>query len=179
MLRKVRKPILRTYCDGFCRSQLSPLTLITAHAEEANKTFNALLKSELFGSTSYSSIPSSLDNTYLGPSPSTSRYAAGNPAVSAAAAIPTTPTRTKNLFTYNSPSKQHGSGSGSRNGSAPGLDSPTHEKYSASPVRYESQRMLLSPRKTPRALSKVPFKVLDAPELAVKIILLIPRQGCD
>jgi cell division cycle 20-like protein 1 (cofactor of APC complex) len=27
--------------------------------------------------------------------------------------------------------------------------------------------MLLSPRKTPRALSKVPFKVLDAPDLAV------------
>lgn len=171
MLRKVRKPILRTYCDGFRPSQMLPLTLVNAHAEEANKTFNALLKSELFGSTSYSSLPSSLDNTYLGPSPSTSRYAAGNPAVSAAAAIPTTPTRTKNLFTYNSPSKQHGSGSGSRNGSAPGLDSPTHEKYSASPVRYESQRMLLSPRKTPRALSKVPFKVLDAPELAVSHML--------
>lgn len=139
------------------------------HTEEANKTFNALLKSELFGSTSYNSASNSLDNTYLGPSPSSSRYAAGNPSVSAAAAIPTTPTRTKNLFTYHSPSGQNRSGSGSRNASGIGLDSPAHEKYSASPVRYESQRMLLSPRKTPRALSKVPFKVLDAPELAVSI----------
>jgi cell division cycle 20-like protein 1 (cofactor of APC complex) len=32
--------------------------------------------------------------------------------------------------------------------------------------------MLLSPRKTPRALSKVPFKVLDAPELAVSKFIL-------
>lgn len=137
-----------------------------AQKEEANKTFNALLKSELFGNTSHGSAPNSLENTYLGHSPSSSRYQAGNPPVSAAASIPTTPTRSKNLFTYNSPSRKNGSGSGSRNGSGIGLDSPAHEKYSASPVRYESQRMLLSPRKAPRALSKVPFKVLDAPELA-------------
>lgn len=160
------------YTIGCFRPVLPPFGSVADYIsmlpEEANKTFNALLKSELFGSTSYHSASNSLDNTYLGPSPSTSRYAAGNPPVSAAAAIPTTPTRTKNLFSYNSPARQHESGSGSRNGSGIGLDSPAHEKYSASPVRYESQRMLLSPRKTPRALSKVPFKVLDAPELAVR-----------
>lgn len=56
-------------------------------------------------------------------------------------------------------------------GGAQGLDSPTHERYSVSPVRYESQRLLLSPKKAPRQLSKVPFKVLDAPELAVSLSL--------
>ena len=47
------------------------------------------------------------------------------------------------------------------------LDSPLHKAYSTSPVKAESQRLLQSPRRTPRMLSKVPFKVLDAPELAV------------
>ncbi|CAD6884279.1 unnamed protein product [Tilletia laevis] len=46
------------------------------------------------------------------------------------------------------------------------IDSPTHKAYSLSPVKLESQRMLLSPRRTPRTMSKVPYKVLDAPELA-------------
>lgn len=54
-------------------------------------------------------------------------------------------------------------------GGAKGLDSPTHERYSVSPVRYESQKLLLSPRKAPRLMSKVPFKVLDAPDLAVRL----------
>ena len=69
-----------------------------------------------------------------------------------------------------------------------GLDSPTHERYSLSPVRHESQKLLLSPKKPIRQVSRVPFKVsncfqslhslidadyhflreqvLDAPELA-------------
>ncbi|EPQ31382.1 uncharacterized protein PFL1_00717 [Pseudozyma flocculosa PF-1] len=46
------------------------------------------------------------------------------------------------------------------------LDSPVHKAYSLSPVKLESQRMLLSPRKPARVLNKVPYKVLDAPELA-------------
>lgn len=51
-------------------------------------------------------------------------------------------------------------------GGAQGLDSPTHERYSISPVKYEGQKLLQSPRKAPRLLAKVPFKVLDAPQLA-------------
>lgn len=39
------------------------------------------------------------------------------------------------------------------------------EIYSLSPVKLSSQQMLLSPQKKPRQVSKVPYKVLDAPEL--------------
>jgi len=46
------------------------------------------------------------------------------------------------------------------------IDSPVHTAYSTSPVKPESQRLLLSARKPTRSLSKVPYKVLDAPELA-------------
>ena len=45
-------------------------------------------------------------------------------------------------------------------------DSPIHTAYSTSPVKPESQRLLLNARKSTRAVSKVPYKVLDAPELA-------------
>lgn len=41
-----------------------------------------------------------------------------------------------------------------------------NEAFSLSPVRFQSQKMLLSPRKQLRSISKVPFRVLDAPELA-------------
>eukprot|EP00040_Diaphanoeca_grandis_P023268 m.126247 g.126247 ORF g.126247 m.126247 type:complete len:490 (+) comp29192_c0_seq1:441-1910(+) len=37
--------------------------------------------------------------------------------------------------------------------------------FSLSSVGADSQRLLQSPRKTPRKISKVPFKVLDAPDL--------------
>jgi cell division cycle 20-like protein 1 (cofactor of APC complex) len=37
--------------------------------------------------------------------------------------------------------------------------------------------MLLSPRKTPRAVSKVPYKVLDAPELADDFYLNLVDWG--
>ena len=139
------------------------------HVEEADKTFNALLRNELLGvSSTHDESPSSRNNSFLSRSPSTSRYHAGNPTLSTAASMPTTPTRTKNLFSYTSPSKRSGSGSAHNRGNAgnQSLDSPTHERYSASPVRYEAQKMLLSPRKAAKTASKVPFKVLDAPDLA-------------
>lgn len=46
------------------------------------------------------------------------------------------------------------------------LDDMNHDKYSLSPVGRDSQRVLMSPRKTVRQISRTPFKVLDAPELA-------------
>ncbi|CAO1630688.1 unnamed protein product [Parajaminaea phylloscopi] len=53
-----------------------------------------------------------------------------------------------------------------KGGSNDSSRSPSQRAYDTSPVRFESQRMLLSPRRTPRVVSKVPFKVLDAPDLA-------------
>ena len=54
---------------------------------------------------------------------------------------------------------------------------PSSDLYSLSPVRFDSQRLLLSPRKAPRAVSKVPFKVLDAPDLADDFYLNLVDWG--
>lgn len=43
--------------------------------------------------------------------------------------------------------------------------SPQHSIFSLSPVTSTSQRLLRSPRKALRKISRLPFKVLDAPEL--------------
>eukprot|EP00047_Mylnosiga_fluctuans_P007935 m.5452 g.5452 ORF g.5452 m.5452 type:complete len:248 (-) comp2006_c0_seq2:188-931(-) len=43
----------------------------------------------------------------------------------------------------------------------------SHSPFSLSPVGSSSQRLLQSPRKHPRKIAKVPFKVLDAPDLQV------------
>ena len=49
-------------------------------------------------------------------------------------------------------------------GAVSGLGEP-QSPFSLSPVGRESQRLLLSPRKSPRKIAKAPFKVLDAPDL--------------
>lgn len=142
-----------------CSRRSSDHALTHTRADEANKTFNALLKTELFG-------PDSVDTASLHASPR--QHGPPSTSSNSLAASPSTPS-SKALFSFSSPShKRVAIGERERViGGATGLDSPTHERYSVSPVRYESQKLLLSPRKVPRQLSKVPFKVLDAPELAV------------
>lgn len=130
-------------------------------ADDAQKTFNALLKTELFG-------PDSLDYSSLRNSPSSRTHGAST-STNSTAPTPSSPSSSKKLFSFTSPSRRR-TATGERErvvGGAQGLDSPTHERYSLSPVRHESQRLLLSPKKAPRTLSKVPWKVLDAPDLAV------------
>ncbi|XP_067118360.1 fizzy-related protein homolog isoform X1 [Centruroides vittatus] len=61
------------------------------------------------------------------------------------------PAEGRNLFHYRS-----------REGST--LNEPS-SSYSLSPVSNKSQKLLRSPRKAARKISKIPFKVLDAPEL--------------
>jgi len=90
---------------------------------------------------------------------------------------PITPHR--NLFNYMSPRHLSGQPTPSRTPSSrrgPNLDVRS-ELYSLSPVRFDSQRMLLSPRKQPRAVSKVPYKVLDAPDLADDFYLNLVDWG--
>ncbi|XP_053200984.1 fizzy-related protein homolog [Panonychus citri] len=61
------------------------------------------------------------------------------------------PLTTRNLFTY-------------RVRDSHSLVEPS-SPYSLSPVSSKSQKLLRSPRKTARKISKIPYKVLDAPEL--------------
>lgn len=82
---------------------------------------------------------------------------------------PSTPS--KNLFSYMSP-KTHTP----RSRHGPNMDTRA-EIYSLSPVRFDSQKMLLSPRKQPRTVSKTPYKVLDAPELADDFYLNLVDWG--
>ena len=104
----------------------------------------------------------------------------GPPSALPSTLTPSTPH--KNLFSYVSP-RHHASIAGhptpsrtpqSRHG--PNLDTRS-EAYSLSPVRFGSQQMLLSPRRQPRAVSKVPYKVLDAPELADDFYLNLVDWG--
>lgn len=99
-----------------------------------------------------------------------------------AAGTPVTPSK-KRVLNYSSPStKTHHSspnrkmtvspghfnlGYGNGTNVGVGIDDMLSDKYSQSLIGRESQRALLSPRKPTRWISKTPFKVLDAPELAV------------
>ena len=148
-------------------------------AEEANRTFSTVLQSELFGdevpqpnSLPTSTLPSttnSLTAPFTDAPPRTPPRSQ-----STSISVPSTPiTPSRNLLTYRSPaSKRSSTASGStpssRHSAASSLGSennPSSDIYSLSPIRFDSQAMLLSPRKQPRAVPKMPFKVLDAPEL--------------
>lgn len=65
-----------------------------------------------------------------------------------------TPVKSKNLFKYGTPTKNERTPVKSQS-------SP----YSLSPLSTSSQRLLRSPHKATRKISRIPFKVLDAPEL--------------
>ncbi|KAF2971205.1 hypothetical protein GQX73_g2346 [Xylaria multiplex] len=160
----------------------------TPHAEEANRTFSNLLRAELFENTIPQVTPPTLspDANLSGSystrihDPTRSHTPPSNPVPALPSSFtPSTPN--KNLFTYMSPRHHHVAGHPtpsrtpqSRHG--PNLDTRS-EIYSLSPVRYNSQQMLLSPRRQPRAVSKVPFKVLDAPELADDFYLNLVDWG--
>ncbi|GAA6059486.1 hypothetical protein JCM10212_002229 [Sporobolomyces blumeae] len=120
-----------------------------AQTEEANRTFDSLLRTELFGPASLDSDP-----RLRSPSRAHSRYTGST--------SPQNSPTGKTILNFSSPTRKRVKETISERG----LDSPTHEKYSLSPVRHESQKLLLSPKKSIRQVSRVPFKVLDAPELA-------------
>lgn len=139
---------------------------------DANRTYSSILRSEMFDDE----IPQILNDRsgsraqtppVSGPS-STSMY-------SGATLTPSTPH--KNLFSYGAnPPVSLTPRSISRSERGPNLNSRS-EIYSLSPVKHSSQSMLLSPRKTPRAVSKVPYKVLDAPDLADDFYLNLVDWG--
>ncbi|KAK2612923.1 substrate-specific activator of APC-dependent proteolysis [Conoideocrella luteorostrata] len=158
--------------------------------EEANRTFSTLLRAELFENSVPHANPPALSPENSTGSSSMARAhdirraqtpPNNNPTSSLPSSLtPSTPH--KNLFSYMSP-RHHNHVAGhltpsktpqSRHG--PSLDTRA-EIYSLSPVRFGSQQMLLSPRRQPRTVSKVPYKVLDAPELADDFYLNLVDWG--
>ncbi|TIB92852.1 WD40 repeat-like protein [Wallemia mellicola] len=129
---------------------------VDAVKEESNKTFSSLLSNELLGDDNLNS-PTSSSRRQSFSSTSHYQYAPSTPST------PMTP-RSK-VFQYMPSSGSSLSGMSSASDRV-GLDSAAHEKYSISPVKSVSQRLLMSPRKNLRKISKLPYKVLDAPELA-------------
>ncbi|WVQ83664.1 hypothetical protein IAT38_005807 [Cryptococcus sp. DSM 104549] len=118
-------------------------------------------------------LTSTVASTRPGGSPPPTRRSAFSPPPSTASNgyfSPSTPTK-KRILNYGSPGGPRGSGGSGSGGVSgammgDGLDDMSHAAYSLSPVGKESQRVLTSPRKGVRPISKTPFKVLDAPELA-------------
>lgn len=153
--------------------------------EEANRTFSTVLKAELFGDNVPMAVAAtSTHDNRIKPRPNSSGNLLSNQREGTGSATPpprnaarpdsvnretgpvnsnqrrdeapgTTPRR-NNLFTYQSPQKLAG---------RPISRDLQQELYSLLPVRQESQKLLLSPQKKPRSILKVPYRVLDAPEL--------------
>ncbi|KAF9870844.1 hypothetical protein CkaCkLH20_11743 [Colletotrichum karsti] len=158
--------------------------------EEANRTFSTLLRAELFeGSIPQATPPtlspehslSTASHSVSAHNDTRSRTPPNNPSAPSLPSTLTPSTPHKNLFSYMSPRQLSNAGHltpsrtpQSRHG--PNLDTRS-EIYSLSPVRFNSQQMLLSPRRQPRAVSKVPYKVLDAPDLADDFYLNLVDWG--
>jgi cell division cycle 20-like protein 1 (cofactor of APC complex) len=139
---------------------------LTAIDNLADRTFSSLLRTELFDT----SIPqASHDSSRAQTPPATSSLFPG-PAMT-----PSTPH--KNLFTFSTPHRNSLSTPNRTPSSRRTNMNPHSEMYSLSPVKFSSQKMLLSPRKTPRTVSKVPYKVLDAPDLADDFYLNLVDWG--
>ncbi|KAK5133014.1 hypothetical protein LTR08_008301 [Meristemomyces frigidus] len=136
---------------------------------EANRTYSNLLRSEMFDNEVPQSIQQDMQGSRAKTPPTTGSILSG-PTLT-----PSTPH--KNLFSYASnPTPSLTPRSTSRSERGPNINARS-EIYSLSPVKHSSQTMLLSPRKTPRAVSKVPYKVLDAPELADDFYLNLVDWG--
>ncbi|PPQ83891.1 hypothetical protein CVT24_006446, partial [Panaeolus cyanescens] len=113
--------------------------------EEANLLFNSILHTEV--------NPPISPRRPISPS-------RGSGGVVGGATMPSTPNR-RRIFDFSTPNRKDANTTPSRR-----LDLPTDEAYSMSPIRKESRQLLESPRNTLRNVSKTPYRVLDAPELA-------------
>ncbi|KAJ5124797.1 uncharacterized protein N7515_008622 [Penicillium bovifimosum] len=141
--------------------------------EEANRTFSRVLRSELFGNTvpqaDFNPAPSDpllgFRHGILDKTRSRTPPAVISSNLPPASITPSTPH--KNVFNYG-PSRPGSSNptpsKTPRSLHGPNLDVRS-ELYSLSPIRYGSQRILETPRKQARWVNKVPYKVLDAPDL--------------
>ncbi|SMR44225.1 unnamed protein product [Zymoseptoria tritici ST99CH_1A5] len=139
---------------------------------DANRIYSSILRSEMFDNE----VPQIL-NDRSGSRAQTPPVNGANSTslFSGTSLTPSTPN--KNLFSYGPAAPVSLTPrSISRTDRGPNINSRS-EIYSLSPVKHSSQSMLLSPRKTPRAVSKVPYKVLDAPDLADDFYLNLVDWG--
>lgn len=149
--------------------------------EEANRNFSSVLKAELFGdnvpmatadlsrganSRDVGSENSNLRSANTNPTTVTANSGRTTPPRATHPAVTATPRQSTNLFTYQLPSKLR-----------PISRDLQQELFLLSPVRLESQKFLLSPQKKPRNISKVPYRVLDAPELSDDFYLNLVDWG--
>ncbi|KAJ1857220.1 substrate-specific activator of APC-dependent proteolysis [Coemansia sp. RSA 638] len=136
----------------------------TVQTDEANRTYDALLRSELLNDRAVGDDfsprmrPSSPNNWV----PSLVPWS-GGPSSSGPATPPQSPPRAP-VFMYRSPRKASAAASmpALRARNLFGRASPVHETYQSSALTPESRR-LLSPREAPRRIARDPIKVLDAP----------------
>ncbi|KAF2207466.1 hypothetical protein CERZMDRAFT_115160 [Cercospora zeae-maydis SCOH1-5] len=141
---------------------------------EANRTYTSILRSEMFNDEIPQIIHDHTGSRGQTP-PVTSTGAASN--LGSSNFTPSTPH--KNLFSYGPQQPVSLTPrSISRSERGPNINARS-EIYSLSPVKHSSQTMLLSPRKTPRQVSKVPYKVLDAPDLADDFYLNLVDWGSN
>lgn len=141
---------------------------------EANRTYSSILRSEMFDNE----VPQVIDECSGSRAQTPPVVSAGsNTHLSGSTLTPSTPH--KNLFSYGpQPPVSLTPRSISRSDRGPNINARS-EIYSLSPVKHSSQSKLLSPRKTPRAVSKVPYKVLDAPDLADDFYLNLVDWGSN
>lgn len=172
----------RVCCSEY--SYLLVLVLTIVADEEADRTFSTLLRSEI--------MDTSLDMLQMTPSMSpdsnhSSKHFASidksrTPPLFANAMgppphLPSTPSR--NLFNFNT-----GASSLSTPIRTPGTPrtlnlNPNSAVYSTSPLKQSSQRFLTQPRKATRQVSRVPYKVLDAPDLEDQFYADLIDWGSD
>lgn len=147
--------------------------------EEANRTYSKVLRNELMGDSVPQDFRSMSPDDLFGRrhTPPGQLPASSLPPASL---TPTTPHH-KNMFSYKSPQKIIGSGHptpSSRNSRTGIINlNARSDLYSVSPINYSSQSILQTPRKQPRPIAKVPYKVLDAPELADDFYLNLVDWG--
>ena len=126
---------------------------------DANQSYSNVLRSEMFDGT----VPQAVRSSNEGPNTRSKTPPINGSMLSGPSLTPSTPH--KNLFSYGSnPTPSLTPRSTSRSERGPNVNARS-EIYSLSPIKHSSQMMLLSPRKTPRTVSRIPYKVLDAPEL--------------
>ncbi|AAS53365.2 AFL007Cp [Eremothecium gossypii ATCC 10895] len=179
---------LNTVLSIGCTSSLTYVSAATSDNQlefqkerQAHQTFDTILKNELFGDRLSQDADANEDNierihyTASRSAEGPSTPPKSNSSDHSTSSAPTTPkrltfaggdglqrpmsnnVRAASLLTYRE-----------RNGTRNSTASLIHNQFlnSVSPVRPDTQRLLLSPGKKLREIAKVPYRVLDAPSLA-------------